>query len=328
MKKLIIIAGLLLATNGHAQDKLFPARPSPHDPHSADSKENIQPYKAISKTTPIYPKRAQSSGMEGSVVLEYTINTEGNVVDIRVMGTTDETFNKTAIRAAEKFVYEPSINLDTGLPIDTPGVRGAFTFVLEGYEETLTLGGFKLYVNPGSLSNKWNSKINTIQKMKPKDAIRRIENYLADEEEDLKRASLYYLRSLRAAEIEPRNLSAEKEDLQNAYILLNDQVTTDPNVIKLKSYVIPALGFMEMDADNKKALALLEEFLWIVNYYHLAPSIKVYYSYSNFGVLTYNSGNWCQAYESFDAAINTAKKIGVEETPNLKKFRDLAKERL
>jgi len=319
MKKLILIAGLLLASNGHTHDELFPTCPSPHDPHSADAKENIQPYKAISKKPPIYPNRALTRGLEGSVILEYTINTEGRAIDIKVVDTSNTIFDRTAIQAVEKFVYEPSINLDTGLPIDTPGVMHAVTFSFEGYEEVLTLGG---------AADSWNRTINKIQSAKPKDAIRRIDRYLADEEEDIIRVALYYLRSLRAAEIEPRNLSTEKEDLQNAYTLLKDQISVHPNVVKLKSYVIPALAFMEMDTDNKKALALLEEAIRIAKQSNLPLSTRIYYSYSNFGVLAYNSGNWCRAYESFDAAINTAKKIGMEETPSLKKYRDMAKERL
>jgi len=320
MKKLILIAGLLLAANGHTHDELFPACPSPYDPHSADAKENIQPYKAISKEAPTYPYRALSRGLEGSVILEYTINTEGRAIDIKVVDTTSTIFDRAAIRAAEQFVYEPSINLDTGLSIDTPGVKHAVSFWIEGYEEALTLGG--------SAIGSWNRTINKIQSAKPKDAIRRINRYLADEEEDIIRVALYYLRSLRAAEIEPRNLSAEKEDLQKAYTLLEDQVSFDPNVIKLKSYVIPALGFMEMDADKKKALDLLEEGIRIAKQSNLPLSTRIYYSYANFGILAYNSDNWCRAYESFDAAINIAKKIGMEETHNLKKYRDMAKERL
>ena len=319
MKKLILIAGLLLAANGHTHDELFPACPSPHDPHSADTKENIQPYKAISKTPPFYPTRALGRGLEGSVILEYTVNTEGRAIDIKVVDTSNTIFDSAAIRAVEEFLYEPSINLDTGLPIDTPGVKHAVSFWLEGYEETLTLGG---------ALDIWNRTIYKIQSVKPKEAIRRIDRYLADEEDEIIRAVWYYLRSLRAAEIEPRNLSAEKTDLLNAYTLLEDQqISLNPNVVKLKSYVIPALGFMEMDADKNKALDLLEEAIGIAKQRNLPLSKRIYYSYSNFGVLAYNSGNWCRAYESFDAAINAAKKIGMEENPNLKKYRDMAKER-
>ena len=321
MKKLILISALLLvASNGHTHDELFPACPSPHDPHSADTKENIQPYKAISKEAPTYPYRALSRGLEGSVILEYTINTEGRAIDIKVVDTTSTIFDSAAIRAAEQFVYEPSINLDTGLSIDTPGVKHAVSFWIEGYEEVLTLGG---------MLDRWNSTIKKIQSEKPKDAIRRINRYLADEEDDIIKVVLYYLRSLRAAEVEPRNLSAEKTDLLNAYTLLEDQqISFNPNVIKLKSYVIPALGFMEMDADKKKALDLLEEGIRIAKKRNLPLSTRIYYSYANFGILAYNSDNWCRAYESFDAAINSAKKIGMEETHNLKKYRDMAKEKL
>jgi hypothetical protein len=55
--------------------------------------------------------------------------------------------------------------------------------------------------------------------------------------------------------------------------------------------------------------------------------VGVFFHTYFFGVLAYNSGNWCRAYESFDAAINAAKTIGMEENPSLKKYRDMAKER-
>ena len=102
MKILILIAGLLLAANGHTHDELFPACPSPHDPHSADTKENIQPYKAISKTPPFYPRRALGRGLEGSVILEYTINTEGRAIDIKVVDTSNTIFDSAANRAVEE----------------------------------------------------------------------------------------------------------------------------------------------------------------------------------------------------------------------------------
>ena len=97
MKKLILIVGLLLAANGHAHDELFPTCPSPHDPHPAETEGNIQQYKAISKKPPRYPDRALTRGLEGKVILEYTINTEGRAVDIKVAGSTDKTFNEASI---------------------------------------------------------------------------------------------------------------------------------------------------------------------------------------------------------------------------------------
>ena len=171
MKKLILIAGLLLAANGHTHDELFPGCPSPHDPHSAETEGNIQQYKAISRTPPIYPNRALMRVLEGKVILEYTINTEGRAVDIKVAGSTDTIFNEASIRAAKKFVYEPSINLDTELPVNTPGVRHVITYEFEGSQRNL------FYITK-DLNMGFANEFFRVEKMPPKSSVKRINRNL------------------------------------------------------------------------------------------------------------------------------------------------------
>ena len=102
MKKIILIAGLLLAANGYTHDELFPACPSPHPAHPETTEETIKPPKAIYKEAPDYPTRALTNRREGSVILEYTVSTEGKVVNETVIGSTATSFAIAAKKAAKK----------------------------------------------------------------------------------------------------------------------------------------------------------------------------------------------------------------------------------
>ena len=326
MKKLILITGLLLATNGHTHDELFPACPSPHDPHSADSKENIQPYKAISKTIPIYPKRAQSSGMEGMVILEYTINNEGRAVDIKVAGSTDKIFNEASIRAAKKFVYEPSINLDTGLPTDTIGIMTNFVFELEGSQPNL------FYITQ-DLNRDFANEFFRAEKMPPKSSIKRINKNLkfkTTESNDLRKSMYLYLRAIKSSQLQPRNASNERKDLESALSMLSGLDDLDPNVLSLKTFVIKALTPLLASniEEMSQASDLLRSTLLKLNQFEISYTVERYDLFVDLGITAFNLRNWCVAHESFNKALKISNTLGNPENPNLKKYRDMAKERL
>ena len=307
----------------HAHYEIFPSclkDSNQHQNYLAHDveQENIKLYKPIKKRSPIYPRKASIDGIEGVVILEYTINNKGKTEDIIVLESSDDLFNNAAIKAVSKFTYEPSININTGLAISTPGVKHAISFRLEGYDDILLFSGRR--------SANFNTEINKIQNLDPEQAIERILFKLPSEKDPLKKAALYYLKSLRASEIEPRNLLVEKEDLQKSYSLLKEEVISiDPNVLKLKTYIIPSLAYLE--ANDEKAIELLEESISILQGNNFPPSARTYSTYANFGVLAYNSGNWCRAYKSFDKAIDIAKNIGLEAPPAIEQYRDLAKQK-
>ena len=323
MKKLILISALLfISMEVHAHYEIFPSclkDSNQHQNYLAHDveQENIKLYKPIKKRSPIYPRKASIDGIEGVVVLEYTINNKGKTEDIIVVESSNYIFEHEAIKAASKFIYEPSINLDTGLTISAPGVKHAVSFRLIGFDHVLTFSGRR--------SRNINIEIDKMQNLDPKEAIERILFKLPSEKDPLKKAVYYYLKYLRSAEIEPRNLLVEKEDIQTSYSLLKDEISLDPNVIKLKTYIIPSLAYIE--TDDKKAIELLTEVIYLFTEYNFPPSLRAYYAYSNFGVLAYNSGNWCEAYESFDKAIDITKNIELEVPPAIEQYRDLAKQK-
>ena len=88
-------------------------------------------YLPIVKVAPIYPRRAQSRGIEGYVIVEFTVTKQGRTKDIRVVSSKPKStiFHKAAIKAAAKFKYKP--RTEDGKPIEVPGVRNKLTFKLE-----------------------------------------------------------------------------------------------------------------------------------------------------------------------------------------------------
>ena len=87
-------------------------------------------YLPIVKIAPVYPASAQSRGIEGSCLVEYTVTTAGTTRDVVVIEADPPgVFNKVSIAAALKFKYRPRV-VD-GEPIEVHGVRNLFRYELE-----------------------------------------------------------------------------------------------------------------------------------------------------------------------------------------------------
>ena len=83
----------------------------------------------IVKVAPQYPSRASSRGIEGFVLLEYTVTKQGTVLDPVVIDSEPATiFNRAAINSALKYKYKPRV-VD-GVPQDVKGVRTNIVFRL------------------------------------------------------------------------------------------------------------------------------------------------------------------------------------------------------
>ena len=67
-------------------------------------------YLPIIKVAPQYPRRALARGIEGYVVLQYTVTPQGTVKDPIVIEAKPETiFNKVAIESAKRYKYKPRV---------------------------------------------------------------------------------------------------------------------------------------------------------------------------------------------------------------------------
>jgi len=78
-------------------------------------------YLPIVKVQPIYPRRAQTRGIEGHVLLQFTVTATGAVRDpVVVESKPPGIFDRAAINAALKFKYKPK--MVGGEPIEVAGV--------------------------------------------------------------------------------------------------------------------------------------------------------------------------------------------------------------
>jgi len=87
-------------------------------------------YLPIVKVAPQYPRRAAQKGIEGYVVVEFTVTTLGTVKDVKVIESDPPNiFNRAAMNAAKKFKYKPKI--ENGKAVEVPGVRNIIRFELD-----------------------------------------------------------------------------------------------------------------------------------------------------------------------------------------------------
>jgi len=86
-------------------------------------------YLPIVKVQPTYPRRALSRGIEGYVIVEFTVTTNGSVRDAVVIeANPQKVFDRAATKAALKFKYKPRV-ID-GEAVEVPGVRNKITFAI------------------------------------------------------------------------------------------------------------------------------------------------------------------------------------------------------
>lgn len=83
-------------------------------------------YLPIVKVAPVYPSRALSRGLEGYVIVEFTVTQTGATKDVVVVESTSSLFERAAVDAAYKFKYKPRV-ID-GVAVEVPGVRNKITF--------------------------------------------------------------------------------------------------------------------------------------------------------------------------------------------------------
>lgn len=83
----------------------------------------------IVKVMPVYPIRAQAQGIEGYVIIQFTVDELGRVIDpVVVDAMPNRVFNKAALDAVRRYKYKPRVV--NGLPMIVTGVQQRLTFEL------------------------------------------------------------------------------------------------------------------------------------------------------------------------------------------------------
>jgi protein TonB len=87
-------------------------------------------YLPIVKVAPIYPRRAQTRGITGYCIVEYTVTKTGSIRDPQPVDCQPQgVFESASVKASLKFKYKPRV-VD-GEPIEVAGVQNKFTYELE-----------------------------------------------------------------------------------------------------------------------------------------------------------------------------------------------------
>jgi protein TonB len=84
----------------------------------------------VFKVAPQYPENCRSRGIEGSVVVEFDVTPAGDVINARVAQSSNSCLNNTALRAVEKWKYNPRID-ENGRAVAQRGLTEYFAFELE-----------------------------------------------------------------------------------------------------------------------------------------------------------------------------------------------------
>ncbi|CAA0079736.1 Uncharacterised protein [BD1-7 clade bacterium] len=86
-------------------------------------------YLPMVKVQPQYPRRAQSRGIEGYCVVEYTVTKTGSTRDpVAIDCVPKGIFERTSVKAVSKFKYKPRV--ENGEPIEVQGVQNKFKYKL------------------------------------------------------------------------------------------------------------------------------------------------------------------------------------------------------
>jgi protein TonB len=94
---------------------------------SAGSDRDIIP---LVRINPDYPPRALSRGIEGYVIVQFTITATGMVKDVIVVRAEPEgIFEEAAVRAVSRWRYNPKV--EEGVAVERVGVQTRITFQLE-----------------------------------------------------------------------------------------------------------------------------------------------------------------------------------------------------
>lgn len=88
-------------------------------------------YLPIVKVAPVYPRRALQRGIEGYVIVEFTVTKQGSVRDpVVIEANPPGIFDRAAMDAALKFKYKPRVV--NGEAAEVSGIQNRISFEIDG----------------------------------------------------------------------------------------------------------------------------------------------------------------------------------------------------
>lgn len=93
---------------------------------TAGSDRDIIP---LVRINPDYPPRALSRGIQGWVIVQFTISATGTVKDPKVVDSSNSIFDEAALKAIARWRYNPKV--EEGVAVERVGVQTKLVFQLE-----------------------------------------------------------------------------------------------------------------------------------------------------------------------------------------------------
>ena len=93
---------------------------------TAGSDRDIIP---LVRINPDYPPRALSRGIEGWVIVQFTISATGSVKDAKVVDSSNKIFDEAALKAIGRWRYNPKV--EEGVAVERIGVQTELVFQFE-----------------------------------------------------------------------------------------------------------------------------------------------------------------------------------------------------
>lgn len=92
--------------------------PPPEDNKPVIVGGDVQAPVRLTTLNPIYPEAARKARIEGNVILQLTIDKNGNVIDVKVLRGLPMGLTEAALEEAKKQKFKPAYRLSTKLPVD------------------------------------------------------------------------------------------------------------------------------------------------------------------------------------------------------------------
>lgn len=296
----------------------------------------LDPFRSvpIMQIPPAYPRSALEKEVSGTVLTKIKINADGTVKTSEVVwASTDnpkykDVFNRSSIKAANKFIYKPKVN-EIGENIESTA-HTVTAYSIDGKEETLYLGN----------QNKNYKKLKRLMKKDPDRFFMEVEKLLnGNKLEPIQRAVYLFFKGLMM-----HKQGEDKDDVikilqesQKLYYAVYEYQTDDKNEkniflmgsneSKLHTFVGVLLGqlYLEKTMWNEAAIQYATVIRNVRN--NKAESPRFLQSYINLGIATYNLNLWCQADESWKNAIKLGAKINTKFPDWLNIYKEEANKR-
>ena len=296
----------------------------------------LDPFRSvpIMQIPPTYPRRALEEGIGGTVLTKIKINADGTVKTSEVVWASADSpkykgiFNKNTINATNKFIYKPKVN-EIGENIESTA-HTIIAYSIVGLEETLYLGN----------QTRNYKKLKRLMKKDPDRFFKEVENLLNDNKlEPIQRAIYLFFKGLMMHKQGDNKDEVIKilQESQKLYYEVYEYQTDDKNEkniflmgsneSKLHTFVGVLLGqlYLEKSMWNEAAIQYATVIRNVRNDKNESP--RFLQSYINLGIATYSLNLWCQADESWQAAINLGAKINTKFPDWLNVYKEEANKR-